>query len=97
MIPAFHSALPQPDLPPRIRSFLVATTEACNQNGRTLVSIVLFGSAVRGGFAQQASDVDPILLLPDSASQEELARVKKEDSPVLPRNRYTAIRDDQPK
>jgi hypothetical protein len=43
-----------------------------------LVSIVLFGSAAKGGFAQQASDVDLIVVIPDGASREERARVRGE-------------------
>lgn len=76
MIPISHSAHSQPEVPPQVRGFLDAVTEACNQNSRSLVSIVLFGSAAKGGFAQQVSDVDLIVVLPDSASQEERARVK---------------------
>jgi Nucleotidyltransferase domain len=40
-----------------------------------LVSILLFGSAAKGGFAQQTSDVDLILVIPDGASREERVRV----------------------
>ncbi len=96
MTPVSHSALPQPELPPRVTGFLDAIVEACNQNSRTLVSIVLFGSAAKGGFAQQVSDVDLIVVLPDTASQEERARAKAEvyrlevehgfREPVGPRN-----------
>jgi hypothetical protein len=40
------------------------------------VSIVLFGSAAKGGFAQQSSDVDLIVVIPDGASREERAQVR---------------------
>jgi hypothetical protein len=42
------------------------------------VSIVLFGSAAKGGFAQQVSDVDLIIVIPDGASREERVRVRGE-------------------
>jgi hypothetical protein len=45
-----------------------------------LVSIVLFGSAAKGGFSRQVSDVDIIVVLPDGASREERARVRDEVS-----------------
>jgi hypothetical protein len=45
-----------------------------------LVSIVLFGSAAKGGFARQVSDVDLIVVLPDGASRDERARVHDEVS-----------------
>jgi Nucleotidyltransferase domain len=61
-----------------------------------LVSIVLFGSVAKGGFAQQVSDVDLIVVIPDDASREERARVRGEvvrleieygfKEPVGPRN-----------
>lgn len=40
----------------------------------------MFGSAAKGGFARQVSDVDLILVLPDGASREERMRVRDEVS-----------------
>jgi predicted nucleotidyltransferase len=62
------------DLPPRVRGYLDAIAQACSRDGRGLVSIVLFGSAAKGGFARQGSDVDLIVVLPDGASREERSR-----------------------
>ena len=42
------------------------------------MSIVLFGSAAKGGFTQQVSDVDLIVVIPDGASREERVRVRGE-------------------
>jgi hypothetical protein len=41
-----------------------------------LVSIILFGSVAKGAFAQQSSDVDLIVVIPDGASREERAQVR---------------------
>jgi hypothetical protein len=45
-----------------------------------LESIVVFGSAAKGGFSRQVSDVDLIVVLPDGASREVRARVRDEVS-----------------
>jgi predicted nucleotidyltransferase len=73
-------ASPGPELPPRVRGYLDAIAQVCTRDGRGLVSIVLFGSAAKGGFARQVSDVDLIVVLPDGASREERARARDEVS-----------------
>ena len=45
-----------------------------------MVSLVLFGSASKGGFALRVSDVDLIVVLSDGASQEQHERVRDEVS-----------------
>lgn len=75
-----HSASLDPELPPRIGSYLDAIVEACDRDGTSLVSIILFGSAAKGGFVRQVSDVDLIVVLPDGASREARARVRGEVS-----------------
>src|SRR5947207_13617220 len=49
--------------PPRVRAYLeaIVRTSAANR----LVSLILFGSAVTGGWRETISDVDLILVLPD--------------------------------
>ncbi|HZI12987.1 MAG TPA: nucleotidyltransferase domain-containing protein, partial [Myxococcus sp.] len=69
-----------PSLPPRITGYIDAIAQACTQEGRGLVSIILFGSAAKGGFSQKVSDVDLIVVLPDGASGQERARVRGEVS-----------------
>jgi predicted nucleotidyltransferase len=76
MVALSHPAPPGPELPPRVRGYLDAIAQACTRDGRGLVSIVLFGSAAKGGFARQVSDVDLIVVLQDGASREERARVR---------------------
>lgn len=75
-----HPTPPGPELPPRVRGYLDSIAQACTRDGRGLVSIVLFGSAAKGGFSRQVSDVDLIVVLPDGASREEHARVRGEVS-----------------
>ena len=67
-----------PDLPPRVRAYLDAIVQTCTREGRGLASIILFGSAAKGGYAQQVSDVDLIIILPDSASRGEREQVRNE-------------------
>ena len=103
----------QPDLPPRVRAYIAAVAQACTAPHATsatspatsgLVSLVLFGSAARGGFHRQVSDVDLIVVLPDSASREERARVRdmvgrletghgfrEPANPASPRNPFRAF------
>ena len=71
---------PGPELPPRVWGYLDAIAQTCTRDGQGLGSIVLFGSAAKGGFARQVSDVDLIVVLPDGASREERARVRDEVS-----------------
>jgi predicted nucleotidyltransferase len=71
---------PALELPAHVRGYLDAIAEACSRDGWGLVSIVLFGSAAKGVFARQVSDVDLIIVLSDGISQEERARVRDEVS-----------------
>jgi predicted nucleotidyltransferase len=56
-------------LPDRVRTYLDALVQTCEQNGPVLVSVVLFGSAAKGGFSGETSDVDLIIVLSDAASR----------------------------
>jgi predicted nucleotidyltransferase len=64
-------------LPPRVQSYLDAVVETCAQAGHAVVSVVLFGSAAKGGFST-ISDVDLILVLPDEATRESKRRLRDE-------------------
>jgi hypothetical protein len=52
-----------------IRKYLEAIAQLRLSTGAPLVSVILFGSAAKGAFAAAVSDVDLIVVLPDSASQ----------------------------
>jgi predicted nucleotidyltransferase len=56
-------------LPARVQTYLDALVQTCAQNGPLLVSVVLFGSAAKGGFSGEVSDVDLIIVLSDAASR----------------------------
>jgi predicted nucleotidyltransferase len=56
-------------LPDRVRTYLDALVQTCEQHGPVLVSVVLFGSAAKGGFSGEISDVDLIVVLSDAASR----------------------------
>jgi predicted nucleotidyltransferase len=50
----------------------------CADDGRALVSVVLFGSAATGGWVETVSDVDLILVVPDAAADEDMHRLRSE-------------------
>jgi predicted nucleotidyltransferase len=62
------------DFHPAVRKYLRAVAEALS--GSELVSLVVFGSAARGGFSETASDVDLIVVLADGAAAGEHGRVQ---------------------
>lgn len=64
--------------PPRVHAYLQAIIQICATGERRLVSVILFGSAATGGFSAAVSDVDLILVLPDSASSQDRHRLRDE-------------------
>jgi predicted nucleotidyltransferase len=65
-----------PQLPPRAQAYIAAVVRTCAEAENALVSVILFGSAATGGFSGTASDVDLILILPESSSPEDRRRVR---------------------
>ncbi len=55
-------------LPARVQRYIEALVETSAQARTPLVSVVLFGSAAKGGFSGGVSDVDLIIVVPDDAS-----------------------------
>ena len=70
-------AAPGLQLPARVQTYLDAVVTTCAQLGHSLVSVVLFGSAARGGFSG-VSDVDLIIVLPEDATRENKCRLREE-------------------
>ena len=62
-------------LPARIQTYIEALVQTCSQERALLVSVVLFGSAAKGGFAADVSDVDVIIVVSDDASRAERLRL----------------------
>lgn len=56
--------------PARVQGYLDAVIEMCAASDSPPVSVILFGSAVAGGFSGTVSDVDLVIVLPNSASPE---------------------------
>ena len=56
-------------LPARVQTYIEALVRTCAQDRAPLVSVVLFGSAAKGGFSEDVSDVDLIIVVPDDASR----------------------------
>jgi len=67
-------------LPPRVQSYLDVLVQHCMQRERSVVSVVLFGSAAKGGFSDGASDVDALIVLEDGATREDRNRLLDEVS-----------------
>ncbi len=57
-------------LPPRVQDYVDAVLETCSGGECAPISVILFGSAAVGGFLETVSDVDFILVLPDTAGPE---------------------------
>jgi tRNA nucleotidyltransferase (CCA-adding enzyme) len=54
-------------VPLRVQAYVETIVGTCADGGRALVSVVLFGSAAIGGWVENVSDVDLILVVPDTA------------------------------
>ena len=57
-------------LPARVQTYLEALVRTCADRS-SLVSVVIFGSAARGSFSADVSDVDLIIVLSDAATRDE--------------------------
>ncbi|WP_420128419.1 nucleotidyltransferase domain-containing protein [Longimicrobium sp.] len=66
-----------PRFPARVQAYLDAVVAGCRAGRHPLVSVAVFGSAARGGFSQQVSDVDLIVVLADGATDEARAEVHR--------------------
>src|SRR5438876_12458653 len=62
-------------LPARVQIYIEALVQTCAQRGAPLVSVVLFGSAAKGGFSGDVSDVDVIIVVSDDTSRAKRLRL----------------------
>ena len=62
-------------LPVRVQTYIEALVQTCAQDRAPLVSVVLFGSAAKGGFSGDVSDVDVIIVVSDDASRAKRLRL----------------------
>jgi predicted nucleotidyltransferase len=62
----------------RVTSYVDAIAGVADQHGIPLVGIIVFGSAVTGGFADHVSDVDLILVIADSAAPDTAFQLRQE-------------------
>ncbi len=65
-------------IPLRVRAYVESIVHTCADGGRALVSVILFGSAAIGGWVETVSDVDLILVVPDSATNEDIGRLRSQ-------------------
>lgn len=65
-------------MPHRVQAYVDAIVQVTAEDGLALVSVILFGSVVTGGFSGAVSDVDLILVVPDGARQEDGRRLRDE-------------------
>src|SRR5436309_14613958 len=62
-------------LPVRVQTYIEALVQTCAQDRVPLVSVVLFGSAAKGGFSGDVSDVDVIIVVSDDVSRAKRLRL----------------------
>ena len=62
-------------LPDRVQSYIEALVQTCARDGALLVSVILFGSAAKGGFSGSVSDVDLIIVVADATSRAKRRRL----------------------
>jgi len=72
---SFSDAASGARLPARVQAYIDALVKTCAQDRPLLVSVVLFGSAAKGGFAGNVSDVDVIIVVSDDGSRAERLRL----------------------
>ena len=65
-------------LPARVQAYIEALVQKCAQDQVSLVSVVLFGSAAKGGFSGDVSDVDLIIVVSGDASRTQRRRVAED-------------------
>jgi predicted nucleotidyltransferase len=65
-------------LPARVLTYIEALVQTCMQDRAPLVSVVLFGSAAKGGFSGDVSDVDVIIVVSDDTSRAKRLRLGKD-------------------
>jgi predicted nucleotidyltransferase len=61
--------------PDRVEAYLDALVQTSAEDRQAFVSLVLFGSAAKGGFSGDVSDVDVIIVVPDAASHTQRRRL----------------------
>ncbi|HKQ52212.1 MAG TPA: nucleotidyltransferase domain-containing protein [Pyrinomonadaceae bacterium] len=65
-----------PGLPNQARGYLDEVLKFADEREQAVVSVILFGSARKGGFSQGVSDVDLIVVLADEVSRKMKRRLK---------------------
>jgi predicted nucleotidyltransferase len=63
-----------------IQKYLEAIAQLRLPSGASLVSVILFGSAAKGAFTANVSDVDLIVVLPDTASRDDRRHIREKVS-----------------
>jgi predicted nucleotidyltransferase len=75
---AIADVVPKGDrLPARVQTYIESVVGVCAQDQAPLVSLILFGSAAKGGFSGDVSDVDLIIVVRDDASSATRRRLRE--------------------
>src|SRR6266498_1257705 len=80
-------------LPARVQTYIEALVQTCAQDGTSLVSVVLFGSAAKGGFSGEVSDVDLIIVVSDDEPRAKRRRLGED---VARLEAFHGLRPDTP-
>lgn len=65
-------------LPPKSKAYIEKTVQLCEENDVYLVSMIVFGSIVKGGFLEDVSDVDMILVIADETPKKTMRKLRKD-------------------
>lgn len=66
------------NLPPKTKAYIEKTVQLCIENDVVLVSLIVFGSHVKGDFLEDFSDVDMILVIADETSKKTMRKLRKD-------------------
>lgn len=62
----------------KTKSYVEKTVQLCKENDVDLVSLIVFGSIVKGNFLEDVSDVDMILIIADETPKKSVRKLRKD-------------------
>lgn len=62
----------------KTKSYIEKTVQLCKENDVDLVSLIVFGSILKGGLLEDVSDVDMILVIADETPKKTMRKLRKD-------------------
>ncbi len=66
------------NLSQKTKTYIEKTVQLCTENNVDLVSLIVFGSILKGGFLDEVSDVDMILVIADETPKKTMRKLRKD-------------------